>query len=129
LPLKAYPCALPSFDPHSELKAILDNRTEVQREAQTVVAATGLPVATELVGAMQDSLDSDGYWLSWIDSTFRRWRNQGCHGSPPTTGDGNWDAFLRLSGQATADKQDFVTNYDPQAAQYGLRHDWQATDL
>jgi hypothetical protein len=124
-------CALRPADAVSQLSTIIANRGSVQQQARDAGSSMpgGLAVADELAQAMQTSIDADNAWSAWFGSTFQNWSNGGCNGSPQTTGDPNWNTFTTQSDQATVLKQAYVAAYNPQAAQYGLKSDWQASDL
>jgi hypothetical protein len=75
----------------------------------------GPALISNLVRAMNYSISADHRFIAWM-------RHAGAAGTCPAqqTGDPAWDAGLRLSELATNEKYQFVGEWNPLAAQFGL---------
>jgi hypothetical protein len=115
-----------------QLQQIVANRTQLVAAANRLAgSATGSIArpAQLFATAMRDSLTADHAWRSWIRGVWVPWVNDGCSGHLARNGNSSWEAFEAGNAAATADKKNFVSAYDPVAAENALRSDWQASDV
>jgi hypothetical protein len=111
----AQQCANLSTDLTTLQKVVGERQTELSTAQNLNVDAlpSGSALKTNLVNALQASLDADNAYVSWAQA------NQGCTGSTPDTSDfdnGNSISTTR----ATPAKQQFLTLWTPIAQQYSL---------
>jgi hypothetical protein len=104
---------------------VIVNRQSVLSQASALSApdAATRTAQTELVSALNASIDANRAYQRWLQnltSTYDTAVPAGCPGGQAPT-DSDYAAATAASGRATAAKQAFVADYNPLAAEAGLR--------
>lgn len=108
-----------------EIDQVVANRRTVLSSITSLTNNAG-PDGSALIGslqsAIQNSIDADIYYASWMRYLYSRYYYTypiGCpSGSAPTNSD--YDMAVEASGRASASKQQFVDLFNPIAESFGL---------
>jgi WD40 repeat protein len=104
-----------SQDPQTLENAAADRRNLLVQLANLQGRSVLLPdLLATLTGAWQNSMKADQDYAAYAQDEL----SKGCHKND--TSDPNYQAAIGPDGRATADKQDFVTLWNPIATEYGL---------
>ncbi len=117
-------CSVAPADADASLTDIIANRQSVlaRAHALTTPDAAGEAAKSDLVQALSASLEANQGYQRWLESALASNPGAspaGCPGGVVAT-DSNYDAATAASTRATAAKQQFVSAYNPIAAEAGL---------
>jgi hypothetical protein len=125
-------CTILPENASTAIREVIANRETVLAQAQALRPPTTrtASVKSELVTALQASIEANYAYANWMDYLYREYFYAppiGCPaGGPPT--DTHYDDATAASGRATAAKQSFTVIYNPLAARSGLRQ-WRDTEF
>jgi hypothetical protein len=125
-------CSISPDQASQQISQVADNRQSLLDQASAVTVPQS-PAARSILSnfqqALQHSINADNDYSAWMENLFIYYYEppQGCPGAVPT--DNNYSNAVSEDSQASAAKQALVQVFDPAARRYGLRADWQESDL